>query len=234
MVRHHSNITRLFRKGMQVILAVVTIAAILFLSSGRLDWIMAWVYIGAFAIVLMVLAIYQELSNPEMLVERSELKPREGIQTWDVIISAFIRLSLLASYVIAGLDIRFGWKPEFTLAVQITAFVLGLLGVSLTAWAMAVNRYAVVYVRIQKERGHRVVTTWPYRFVRHPFYVGTIIFSLAVPVVLGSPWAFITGGLAALLFIVKTIAEDRMLCKNLEGYREYTERVRYRLLPGLW
>ena len=219
---------------MQVTLAVVAIAAILFLSSGRLDWIMAWVYISMFAIVLLILVIHQELSNPELLSERSELKPRQGVQIWDIILSAFIRLSLLASYIIAGLDIRFGWKPEFTLAVQITAFVLGLLGVSLTAWAMAVNRFAVVYVRIQKERGHTVVTTGPYRFVRHPFYVGTIIFSLAVPMTLGSPWALITGGLATTLFIVKTAAEDRMLYKNLEGYREYTERVRYRLLPGLW
>jgi protein-S-isoprenylcysteine O-methyltransferase Ste14 len=234
MAQLNLNIARLLRRVVQVILAVAVIATILFLTSGRLDWIMAWVYISMFAIVLLILVIYQELSNPEMLTERSELKPREGVQTWDVILSAFIRLSLLASYIIAGLDIRFGWKPEFTLAVQITALVLGLLGVSLATWAMAANRFAIVYVRIQKERGHTVVTTGPYRFVRHPFYVGTIIFSLAVPVTLGSPWALITGGLTSLLFVVKTMAEDRMLYKNLKGYREYTERVRYRLLPGLW
>jgi protein-S-isoprenylcysteine O-methyltransferase Ste14 len=195
---------------------------------------MAWVYVGAFALVLVVMVIYQELSNPELLAERSELKPREGVQTWDVILSAVIRLSMLTSYVVAGLDVRFGWKPELAPAVQIAALAVGLLGVSLVVWAMAANRYAAVYARIQKERGHTVVTTGPYRFVRHPFYIGTITFSLTIPVVLGSPWALIPGGLAALLFIVKTAAEDRMLRKGLEGYREYAGQVRYRLLPGVW
>ena len=228
------SIARLLRRGVQVLLAVAALAAMLFISSGRLDWVMAWVYVGAFAIVLVVMVVYQELSNPELLAERSELKPREGVQTWDVILSAVVRLSLLASYVVAGLDVRFGWKPELALAVQIAALVVGLLGVALIVWAMAANRYAAVYARIQKERGHTVTTTGPYRFVRHPFYVGTITFSLAIPLVLGSPWALIPGGLAALLFIVKAAAEDRMLREGLEGYREYAERVRYRLVPGVW
>ena len=228
------SVARLLRRGVQVLLTVATLAAMLFLSSGRLDWVMAWVYVGAFAIVLVVMVVYQELSNPELLAERSELKPREGVQTWDVILSAVIRLSLLASYVVAGLDVRFGWKPELALAVQIAALGVGLMGVSLVVWAMAANRYAAVYARIQKERDHTVATTGPYRFVRHPFYVGTITFSLAIPVVLGSSWALIPGGLAALLFIAKTAAEDRMLHEGLEGYREYAERVRYRLIPGIW
>jgi protein-S-isoprenylcysteine O-methyltransferase Ste14 len=228
------NIARLLRRGAQVFLTVAALAAMLFISSGRLDWVMAWVYVGAFAIVLVVMVVYQELSNPELLAERSELKPREGVQTWDVILSDVIRLSLLTSYVVAGLDVRFGWKPELALAVQIAALGVGLLGVSLIVWAMAANRYAAVYARIQKERGHTVTTTGPYRFVRHPFYVGTITFSLAVPLLLGSPWALIPGGIAALLFIAKTAAEDRMLREGLEGYREYAERVRYRLLLGIW
>ncbi len=225
---------RLLRRGLQVLLTVAALAAMLFLSSGRLDWVMAWVYVGAFAIVLVVIVVYQELSNPELLVERSELKPREGVQTWDVILSAVIRLSMLTSYVVAGLNVRFGWKPEPALAVQIVALVVCLLGVSLIVWALAANRYAAVYARIQKERGHTVATTGPYRFIRHPFYVGTITFALAIPVVLGSPWALIPGGFAALLFIVKTAAEDRMLREGLEGYREYAVLVRYRLLPRVW
>ncbi len=117
---------------------------------------------------------------------------------------------------------------------------VALRGCSGYPGARALNHHAaavcpaIVHSRIQKERGHTVTTTGPYRFVRHPFYVGTITFSLTVPVTLGSPWALILGGLAALLFIVKTAAEDRMLCEGLEGYREYAERVRYRLLPRVW
>jgi protein-S-isoprenylcysteine O-methyltransferase Ste14 len=228
------KIGRLLKRLAQVLITVAALAAMLFLSSWRFDWVMAWVYVGAFAVVLTVMAVYQELGNPELLEERSEFRPREGVQTWDVILSAVVRLSLLASYVVAGLDMRFGWKPEIPLAVQMAAFALGLLGVGLIVWAMAANRYAAVYARIQQERGHAVATTGPYRFVRHPFYVGTITFSLAVPVALGSPWALISGGLAALLFVVKTALEDRMLQAGLPGYREYAQRTRYRLLPGVW
>jgi len=228
------KVGRLLRRLAQVLIAVAALAAMLFLSSWRFDWVMAWVYVGTFAVTLVVMVVYQELGNPELLEERSELKPRQGVQTWDVILSAVVRVSLLASYVVAGLDMRFGWKPEIPLAVQMAAFALGLLGVGLIVWAMAANRYAAVYARIQQERGHAVATTGPYRFVRHPFYVGTITFSLVMPVALGSLWALTSGGLAALLFVVKTAAEDHMLREGLEGYREYAERVRYRLLPGVW
>ncbi len=228
------NFVRPLKRFVQVLVAVAAQAAMLFLSSWRLDWVMAWVYVGTFTVVLAAMTIYQEVNNPELVEERSEFKPREGVQTWDVILSAVVRVSLLANYVVAGLDMRFGWKPEIPLAVQIAAFALGLLGAGLLVWAIAANRYAAVYARIQQERGHAVATTGPYRFVRHPFYVGTITFSLTIPLALGSPWALIPGGLAALLFIVKTAAEDRMLREGLVGYREYAGRVRYRLLPGVW
>jgi protein-S-isoprenylcysteine O-methyltransferase Ste14 len=228
------QVGRLLKRLAQVLIAIAALAAMLFLSSWRFDWVMAWVYVGTFAVGLTAMTVYQELGNPELAEERSELTPREGVLTWDVILSAVVRVSLLGSYVVAGLDVRFGWKPEIPLAVQMVAFTLGLLGGGLIAWAMAANRYAAVYARIQQERGHAVATTGPYRFVRHPFYVGTITFSLMIPLALGSPWALISGGLAALLFVVKTAAEDRMLREGLAGYREYAARVRYRLLPGVW
>ena len=231
---HVWQVGRLLKRLAQVLTAVAALAAMLFLSSWRLDWVMAWVYVGTFAVVLTAMTIYQGLSNPELVEERAELKPREGVQTWDVILSAVVRVSLMASYVVAGLDVRFGWKPEIPPAIQIVTFAFGLLGAGLIAWAMAANRYAAVYARIQQERGHVVATSGPYRFVRHPFYVGTITFALTIPLALGSPWAIISGGIAALLFIVKTAAEDRMLRAGLPGYAEYAQRVRYHLLPGVW
>jgi protein-S-isoprenylcysteine O-methyltransferase Ste14 len=228
------NVARLLKRIVQVLIVTTIMAALLFLPSGRLDWVMAWVYVGLFTAALTCMTVYQELSNPELLEERADFKPREGVRPWDVALSAVARLSMLAIYVIAGLDVRFGWRPEIPLAVQVAAFAFGLLGAGLIAWAMAANRYAAVYARIQKERGHTVTTTGPYRFVRHPFYVGVIALALALPLALGSPWALISGGLATLLFVVKTAAEDRMLREGLAGYREYAERVRYRLLPGIW
>jgi protein-S-isoprenylcysteine O-methyltransferase Ste14 len=99
---------------------------------------------------------------------------------------------------------------------------------------MAANAYFSMVVRIQEDRGHAVVTDGPYRFVRHPGYLGSILFALATPLVLGSLWAFVPCGLGAVLFIVRTALEDKTLQKELPGYREYAERVRYRLLPGIW
>jgi protein-S-isoprenylcysteine O-methyltransferase Ste14 len=232
--RTRLEVGRLLKRLAQLLVTVAALAAVLFLSSWRLDWVMAWVYVGAFAVVLTAMTVYQELANPALLEERSEFKPREGVQTWDVILSAVVRVSLLASYVVAGLDVRFGWKPDVPLVIQIAAFALGLLAAGLIVWAMAANRHAVVYARIQQERGHSIATTGPYRFVRHPFYVGTIVLSLVIPLALGSPWAHIPGGLAALLFVVKTAAEDRMLMAGLPGYADYAQRTRYRLLPGVW
>src|SRR3972149_6753832 len=116
------KVGRLLKRLAQVLIAVAALAAMLFLSSWRFDWVMAWVYVGAFAVVLTAMTVYQELGNPELVQERSELTPREGVQTWDVILSAAVRVSLLCSYVVAGLDVRFDWKPEIPLAVQMAAF----------------------------------------------------------------------------------------------------------------
>jgi protein-S-isoprenylcysteine O-methyltransferase Ste14 len=89
-------------------------------------------------------------------------------------------------------------------------------------------------VSIQKDRGHTVVTDGPYRYVRHPGYAGSILFTIATPLVLGSLWAFIPCGLAAALFVVRTALEDRTLQEELDGYKEYAQQTRYRLLPGIW
>lgn len=99
---------------------------------------------------------------------------------------------------------------------------------------MATNTFLSQRVRIQDDRGHQVVSTGPYRFVRHPKYVGVIIFMLCVPIVLGSWWAFGPGGLIIILFVIRTGLEDRTLIKKLPGYLQYSQQVRYRLLPGIW
>jgi protein-S-isoprenylcysteine O-methyltransferase Ste14 len=104
----------------------------------------------------------------------------------------------------------------------------------LMTWAMAVNNYFSLVVRIQKDRGHTVVTGGPYHYVRHPGYVGGILFQLGTPLLLGSMWALIPAGLTVLLLVVRTALEDRTLLKELEGYQEYAQQTHYRLLPGLW
>jgi len=109
-----------------------------------------------------------------------------------------------------------------------------MLGIVVLVWAMAANKFFSATVRIQEERGHTVATGGPYRYVRHPGYVGWLMLTLATPVVLGSRWALVPAGITVILTILRTALEDRTLHSELEGYREYAERVRYRLLPGIW
>ncbi|MBC7224324.1 MAG: isoprenylcysteine carboxylmethyltransferase family protein, partial [Anaerolineae bacterium] len=107
-------------------------------------------------------------------------------------------------------------------------------GLGLATWAMASNPFFSAFVRIQRERGHRVVADGPYRYVRHPGYLGAIVFQMAIPLALGSLWALLPSGVAAALYVARTVLEDRTLQEELAGYREYAQKVRHRLLPGLW
>ena len=136
--------------------------------------------------------------------------------------------------IVAGLDERFGWSPQISVTLRLVALAIMVLGYIVSTWAMAVNRYYSAVVRIQKDRGQTVVSDGPYRLVRHPSYATGIVASLMIPILLGSLWALIPCGLGVLLTIIRTALEDRTLLEELDGYKEYAARVRYRLLPGVW
>jgi protein-S-isoprenylcysteine O-methyltransferase Ste14 len=147
---------------------------------------------------------------------------------------SIIGIIVLAVYIVAGLDVRFGWTTGFSTELQIAGVIVTIVGYAVVVWATASNAFFSLIVRIQEERGHSVATGGPYRFVRHPAYVGSILAYLATPIMLGSWWAILLGGLSALLLIVRTTLEDKTLEVELDGYKEYAARVRYRLLPGVW
>lgn len=212
---------------------ILFIATLLFASAGTLSWVEGWVLVGLYTAGLLVTLQIVGRCNLDLLIERAQIV-REDAQAWDKIISPAIRLLFVGMFVVSGLDERFEWTTSLTLAGQIAAFATGLAGYGLIAWAMTSNRFFNVYTRIQEERGHAVATAGPYRFVRHPGYVGMIILALALPLGLGSLPALAFGGCAAVLFVTKTALEDRTLNEELDGYREYAQRVRYRLLPGVW
>jgi len=136
--------------------------------------------------------------------------------------------------IVAGLDVRFGWSPGIPPALLIAALAMAVLGPLLTTWAMASNRFFYGVLRIAKDRGHTVATNGPYRYVRHPGYFGIIAFDLAMPLILGSLWAFIPAAITVCLVFVRTALEDRALQDKLDGYKDYAQRVHYRLLPGVW
>jgi protein-S-isoprenylcysteine O-methyltransferase Ste14 len=129
---------------------------------------------------------------------------------------------------------RFGWSPHIPWGVQLAALVFVVLGFGFASWAMIANAFFAGPVRIQDERGHAVASEGPYRFVRHPGYVGWIVSGVALPLMLGSGWALIPAVLAAVALIIRTALEDRTLREELDGYTEYAQRVRYRLVPGIW
>ena len=172
------------------------------------------------------------VSNAELVAERGQI--REDTKGWDKVVLALTAPAGLGMLIVAGLDERLGWSPQFALVVQLAALVLMALGYGLFSWAMASNRFFSSVVRIQKERGHTVIMRGPYQFVRHPGYSGVIILTLAASPILGSLWAFIPAGILIGVIIARTALEDRTLQNELDGYRDFARRMRYRLLPGVW
>jgi len=211
---------------------VLMVAATLFIPAGRLDWWQGWALVGIYAVWTAANALILIPKNPELLAERTMRK--KGNKTWDTVILSIVGLTTIAKYIVAGLDVRWGWTAQMPLVLQIAALVIAALGYALVTWAMATNPFFSMVYRIQEERGHTVATGGPYRVVRHPAYTGTIAFEFATPIMLGSLWALILGGLTVLLTLIRTALEDKALHEELWGYKEYASEVHYRLMPGMW
>ena len=207
--------------------------AILFVSAGRLDWLTGWVFVGVYASSTLINGLVIVRNDPALAKER--LDAGVGIKDWDrvLVLFAFL-LSVPGTLLVSGLDARFGWSQNVPFALQILAALADVLGIGLTLWAVASNTFFSGYVRIQEERGQTVVSSGPYAFVRHPGYLGAVVSCTSTALMLGSWWALIPAGLGTLGFVVRTALEDTTLQNELEGYREYAARVRYRLLPGIW
>jgi len=214
------------------ILSIVAAGVALFWSAGRIDWWPAWAVIAAWLVWFLATDIIALRFNPELMAERST--PPKGAKTWDKAIVSIIRLTELIRYILAGLDQRYGWTGGFPLSAQIAALLVCVLSYALWAWAMASNTFFSQVVRIQSDRGHAVATGGPYRYVRHPAYIGMILLEPALSTVLASWWAIIAGGVCSILLILRTALEDRTLQAELSGYVDYARQVRYRLLPGIW
>ena len=202
----------------------------LFATSGDLRWVWGWLYLAIYIINQIILTV---ILPPDLLSERS--KPQEGSKGWDIVLaSAAALLAPIVVYIVAGFDRGNGWSGPFSPVAQIVALMVMVGGIVLSDWAMVANKFFSAVIRIQEDRGHSVQTGGPYRFVRHPGYVGGILHHIAAPLMLGSWWALIPGGIGALLFVIRTALEDKTLQDELPGYREYAQQTRFRLLPGIW
>jgi protein-S-isoprenylcysteine O-methyltransferase Ste14 len=211
---------------------LATFVLLLFWPAGRLDWIAGWLYLAILTINGGINYAYVRRRNPELIEHRMRLG--KGTKTWDKIWLAVFSPVFAAVYVVAGLDAgRFGWSemPTWLWPVGLALFLPGTL---LFSWSMGVNPFFEKTVRIQTERGHRVIDTGPYRFVRHPGYSGFLGWILSAPLLLGSWWAFLPSVLSIAALVVRTALEDRTLREELPGYTDYAARIRYRLIPKVW
>ncbi len=207
----------------------ILIAVILFASAGTLEWFYGWLYTALFILVQLAGAFFVPL---DVLAERGSRK--KNPEKWDSVVTTLILPAFLGVYLISGFDLRWGWSGGMATIWHLVGVLIFLLGSALEMWAMYANHFFSSAVRLQFERGHVVCDSGPYKYVRHPGYVGISLYYLFTPFFLGSYWALIPALTTALLLVIRTGLEDRTLQNKLPGYKEYAARVRYRLVPGIW
>ena len=206
---------------------------ILLTIGGRWDWFEGWLLAAIFFAYLVGTSLWVVRHAPGLSNERGRAVSQPG-SPLERLILIWVALAQVLLIVVAALDGgRFRWS-QVPIWVEVTGFAVMLGYIALNLWVMVHNAYLSAVVRIQNERGHTVVTTGPYRIVRHPMYTAICLMSVGVPLALGSWWALIPGGLLIFTFILRTCQEDRFLAVNLPGYSDYVQQTRYRLFPGVW
>jgi len=211
------------------------IPLILFICGGDIGWWQAWLY----SILIMGSGIggrmWAEKRHPGLTAERQNIEIIRKAKAWDKVLAPLMAVSIgYLMVLVAGLDHRFTWSPEFPLWLIVIGFILISLGYAIAVWALVENRFFYSVVCIQKDRGHVVCDSGPYRFVRHPGYAGNIIGLFGIVLALGSLWALVPAVAASIISVIRTALEDQTLHAELPGYRDYARRVRYRLIPAIY
>jgi protein-S-isoprenylcysteine O-methyltransferase Ste14 len=223
------------RQWIRLVVVYLLIPLILLICGGDLGWWQAWIYS-----LLIVAAgpggrIWAERRHPGLMSERQNMEKAQSAKAWDKVLAPLMALSVSYPLVIvAGLDHRFGWSPVFPLWLIVLGFLLISLGYAFAAWALIENRFFSSVVRIQVDRGHVVCDSGPYRFVRHPGYAGNMLALPGMVLALSSIWTLIPVAVALIITVIRTMLEDQTLQEELPGYRDYAQRVRYRLIPGIY
>lgn len=212
----------------------LTFLILVFVAAGTMRWPAFWVLLTFYVLTTGGWMLWLKRRDPGLLRERMTAARRPDVKSWDRIIIRVYSLLLMAMLLVAALDaVRFRWS-RVPVAAQGLALLVLLAAWGLIMWAFRVNAFLAEMVRVQTERGHTVCTKGPYRFVRHPMYIGVILTILGVPVLLGSIYALIPAVLIAALFVLRTALEDRTLKAELPGYTDYARSVRWKLVPGVW
>ena len=202
-----------------------------FLAAGTWNWPAGWIYFAVTLAGLLAHGSYVRSHNPGLREKRRRLG--EGTPRWDLAWNALVWPWFASAPIAAGLAQRLGRPAGPVWLVPLGAAVFAA-GLAVSARAMSVNPFFEATARLQTDAGQRVIDAGPYRFVRHPGYLGLALWGLSAPAVLRCAWALPSAGMVALWLVLRTALEDRMLRRGLAGYQDYAARVRFRLLPGLW
>lgn len=219
----------ILKRAIQTILTLLFQSILLFISAWSIQWLWAWVFIAAGLIILLINFI---VIPREVIEERGRKK--ENVKKWDKILTTINIIPILGLYILSGLDYRFNWSFDLHNSIHIIGIILTFLGSMLFTWSMVSNKYFSTLVRLQNERGHKVATEGPYKHIRHPGYLGFILMVSATPIALGSIFASSMSIIISIIFIIRTAFEDKTLNNELDGYKEYSKKVKYRLFPFIW
>ena len=223
------------RRWANLVVVYLLMPLILLVCGGDLDWWQAWLYSLLLVVAGLGGRVWAEQRHPGLLAERQDKKSFQNAKAWDKVLAPLMAVSIgYPIVIVAGLDHRFSWSSEFAPWLAVLGFVLILFGYGFAAWALAENRFFSSVVRIQEDRGHVVCDTGPYRFVRHPGYAGNILALFGIVLALSSAWTLVPAMAASIIAVIRTILEDRTLQNELLGYGDYAQRVRYRLIPGIY
>ena len=207
---------------------LLMVALLIFLPAGTLCYTYGWLFVGLLFVPMLIAGLVMLKKSPEFLKKRLDAKEKQGTQKGVV---AFSGLMFIVGFVVAGLDFRFGWS-HMPAWVTIIASVLFLVAYALYAEVMRENAYLSRTIKV--EEGQTVVDTGLYGIVRHPMYAVTILLFLMIPIVLGSWYALIAFAVYPILIVVRLKAEEELLTKELPGYAEYKQKVKYRIIPFIW
>jgi protein-S-isoprenylcysteine O-methyltransferase Ste14 len=204
---------------------------LLFLPAGTLNYWQAWVLIAVFVLGSNAMGIYLSLHDPELLERRKQAGPKAETRPAQKVIISVLIVALIAMLVLSALDHRFGWSAVPTV-VSLAGDVLAALGLYITFLVVRENTFSGANIKVFKDQ--KVISTGPYALVRHPMYTGTLLFTLASPLALGSWWGFLPVLLVIPMLVWRIFDEEKLLNAELSGYADYTRKVRYRLVPLGW
>lgn len=223
--------TRVFLVVMQCSMLIGLLGTILFVSAGTLDWMHAWALLSVYSVCFIITSLILFLKAPELMDERR--KKHDNVKRWDKWLVRAFQAMYFPTFILSGLDRRWNWS-KVAIGISIVALVLIVAFFVIATWSPLVNTHLETYIRIQTDRHHQVINTGPYSVVRHPTYIGLALFFIAIPLSLGSFVGLMPSAVAVVTLGIRSALEDKILLAELDGYRAYAQRVRYRWIPFVW